>query len=247
MKEIRISMGMPAMVEIVDAHARAGIDAVFAYFTEVDERFSPYRADSEVSRLNAGTLLPADIHPDFKEVLALAEKTRRETKGFFNVVRPDGFLDPSGVVKGLALERARELLLGLGYSNFCIDIGGDVAVAGVNGEGRSWSVGIRSPFSHGEIVKVVYPEGRGMATSGSSARGNHIYDPHDPARALREVMSITVLGPSILAADLLATAAFAMGRQGIEFIETHPGFEAYSIDADGIATMTSGFSALTLA
>ena len=236
---------MPISVEIVGENASAGIDAVFEYFNTIDERFSTYKQDSEVSRVNAGTLDRKDISAEFAEVLALAEKTKQETTGYFDITRPSGGIDPSGIVKGWAIKKVAELLASKGYENFCIDAGGDIAVAGVNASGGSWSVGIRNPFSHDEIVKVLYPKGKGVATSGSAARGNHIYDPHDPAKPVEDIASITVVGPDILEADRFATAAFAMGKGGIAFIETLPGFEAYLIDAKGIATMTSGFNELT--
>ena len=65
------------------------------------------------------------------------------------------------------------------------------------------------------------------------------------ANTLTDVVSITVVGSDVLEADRFATAAFAMGRAGIGFIEAYPGLEAYQINAAGIATMTSGFSELT--
>jgi thiamine biosynthesis lipoprotein len=116
---------------------------------------------------------------------------------------------------------------------------------GKNTEGGEWSVGIRNPFNIHEVVKVVYPRGRGIATSGSYIRGDHIYNPHKPEEKIKEIVSITVIGPDVLEADRFATAAFAMGKDGIGFIERLEGFEGYAIDAHGIATMTSGFEAYT--
>jgi FAD:protein FMN transferase len=104
-------------------------------------------------------------------------------------------------------------------------------------------VGIRNPFAPAEVVKVVYPRGQGIATSGSYIRGAHIYNPHAPTEDIRDIVSLTVIGPDVLEADRFATAAFAMGNKGILFIEKLPGFEAYAIDAKGIATLTSGFEA----
>lgn len=108
-----------------------------------------------------------------------------------------------------------------------------------------WSVGIRNPFKSEEIVKVVYPRGKGVATSGSYVRGSHIYNPLEPDDGLKEVVSITIIGPDVLEADRFATAAFAMGKSGIEFIEKMPELEGYMIDKEGVATFTSGFSAYT--
>jgi len=91
----------------------------------------------------------------------------------------------------------------------------------------------------------VYTKGKGIATSGSYLRGQHIYNPHTPQEKLLEIVSLTVIGENVLEADRFATAAFAMGRDGINFIEQLPGFEGYAIDKNGLATMTSNFELYT--
>ena len=196
-------------------------------------------------RINRGDLAEREWSTEMREVFALAEKTRAESRGYFNIKNPSGAIDPSGVVKGWAILRAARLLEQRGHENFFVDAGGDIASHGENAEGKPWSVGIRNPRSAREIVKVIHPHGRGVATSGSYVRGAHIYNPHAPETALDEVVSITVIGPDVLEADRYATAAFAMGKEGAAFIEEMPGFEAYQIDAAGTATMTSGFAAFT--
>ncbi|HVW71894.1 MAG TPA: FAD:protein FMN transferase [Candidatus Paceibacterota bacterium] len=242
MKEIRITMGMPASVEVIGDDAAQGIDSVFACFAEVDARFSPYRADSEVSLLNRDRQHTPSA--DLAEILAIAERTRVESGGFFNATRPDGCIDPTGIVKGWAIHRAALKLRAAGYENFCVDIGGDIACSGVNADGNPWQIGIRNPFAHGEVIKTLAASTAGVATSGTAARGDHIYNPYAPTAPIRDVVSITVVGPDVLTADRLATAAFAMGADGVRFVEALPGCEAYQVGADGIATMTSGFRAL---
>jgi len=244
MKDSRISMGMPVSIEILDIDAARGIDAAYAYFDEVDRRFSTYRDDSEVAQMNRDP--QHAVSADLTEILSLGEKTREESGGFFDMRRPDGYIDPTGIVKGWAIQKAADLLASLGYQNFYIDVGGDVAFSGKNEAGGDWQLGIRSPFVRGEIVKAIAPGSRGVATSGSAARGDHIYNPHDPEHPIRDVVSITVVGPDIVTADRYATAAFAMGQDGIRFIEAIPGCEGYQISAAGIATMTSGFRALSV-
>lgn len=234
-------MGMPITVDVTaSAAAGAMIADAFAYFDAVDRRFSTYKPMSEIGRINAGRLLPADYSSEMREVLELAEATRRETGGYFDPVTPDGDLDPSGIVKGWAIRNAARRLELAGADDFFVDAGGDVQAHGTNGDGETWSVGIRNPFNPTEIVKVVYPQGAGVATSGSYVRGHHIYDPHAPERPLTEIMSITVIGPDVLEADRFATAAFAMGHDGIAFIEERGGLEGYMIDRKGMATMTTG-------
>lgn len=244
-------MGMPITVDIVgDEPGSALHEAVFSYFADVDDRFSTYKDTSETSRINAGESI--SMSEAMSDILALAEKTKQQTGGYFDIKKPDGTLDPSGIVKGWAIHNAAELLLGAGVKNFFIEAGGDIQAHGKNQVGNHWSVGIRNPFNKEELIKVVHlhptsgeVHGRGIATSGSYERGAHIYNPLDPEGTLDEIVSITVIGPNILEADRFATAAFAMGASGVEFIESMPGLEAYSIDRNGIATMTSNFSKFT--
>lgn len=245
MKDTRLVMGMPIEVEIVSDDAEAALEDAFAYFTLIDERFSPFKEESEVSRLNRGEIGAKDASEDLRHILMLTERAREATGGFFDATRPDGRFDPSGVVKGWAIAQAAARIRAAGFEDFFVNAGGDIASSGVNERGEAWSVGVRNPFATAEIVKVLYPKGRGVATSGSYERGAHIYNPLSPAEPLEDVVSITVIGPDVLAADTFATAAFAMGKEGVSFIESKPGFEAYQIGKDGVATMTSGFAAYT--
>ena len=241
MRETRIIMGMPITVEVVDDTAPVAMRQVFALFDAVDAKFSTYRADSEISRFNRGEVAEAELSDDVQAVFKLARETEDQTEGFFNMKKADGMVDPSGIVKGWAIQQAAELLRKAGCTNFFVDAGGDIQAQGKNAEGGEWQVGIRSPFRMAEIIKVVSPRGQGIATSGSYIRGAHIWNPHAPKEKLDDVLSITVIGPNVLEADRFATAAFAMGREGVYFIESLPGFEAYQVNAQGIATQTSNF------
>jgi thiamine biosynthesis lipoprotein len=236
-------MGMPIEIDIIDDNASAALEVAFEYFVAVDNRFSTYKNDSEISRMNRGEIGQDAMSAEMREVFALAEKTREETNGYFNIHRPDGSIDPSGIVKGWAILNAARPIKNAGYENFFVNAGGDIAVSGKNEKGEEWSFGIKNPFQTNEIVKVMYPRGKGIATSGSYLRGNHIYNPLHPKEELCDIVSITVIGPDVFEADRYATAAFAMGKNGILFIEQLSGFEGYAIDKNGIATMTSGFSA----
>ncbi|MDB5563336.1 MAG: thiamine biosynthesis protein [Hyphomicrobiales bacterium] len=245
MRETRIIMGMPITIDIVGVEDSRLHELAFGHFDAVDRRFSTYKADSEISAINGGELEPPDYSDEMREVLALAETTRWETDGYFDVRKPDGSIDPSGIVKGWAIRNAARLLRAAGAMDFFVDAGGDIESSGSNAEGGAWRVGIRHPFDPQAIVKVIYPRGRGVATSGSYVRGQHIYDPHRPGQTVTDIVSLTVIGSDVLEADRFATAAFAMGSAGIGFVESVRGLEGYSIDAAGIATMTSHFEALT--
>jgi FAD:protein FMN transferase len=246
MRDTRILMGMPITVEIVGAKNLTTTNIVFDYLNMVDARFSTYKDSSEISAFNRGEVLPANLSAQMKEVLQLSAITRDQSKGFFQIRKADGTLDPSGIVKGWAINNAAKIIRNRGHEDFFIEAGGDVQSGGLNGEGCEWRIGIRSPFHSDEIIKVVAPRGKGMATSGTYVRGQHIYNPHTPAAKIEDIVSLSVIGPNILEADRFATAAFAMGDQGIYFIENLPGFEGYVVNAQGIATQTTGFGAFVL-
>jgi thiamine biosynthesis lipoprotein len=246
MKDTRIIMGMHITVEIVDSPVNSEIfEEIFSYFSAVDKQFSTYKNNSEIMRINRGEISKDNCSPEMQEIFSLAEKTKLETFGYFDIKKPDGTLDPSGVVKGWAIKNATKILLKKGYRNFYIDAGGDVQSYGLNQEGKEWIIGIRSPFNVKDIIKIVRVKGQGVATSGSYIRGQHIYNPYMPEKKLIDMVSLTVIGSDILEADRFATAAFAMGKEGINFIEQLSGFEGCAIDSRGIATFTSNFELYT--
>jgi thiamine biosynthesis lipoprotein len=241
MRETRTIMGMPIGLTVLDEGVRQqDLETVFAEFSAVDAQFSPFKDDSEVSRFNRGEITEKDLSPRMREVIALCEKTKQETGGYFDISRPDGTIDPCGMVKGWAIRNAVRQIADMGFSNFCVAAGGDIQCHGVNDEGAEWTVGIRNPFFQDEIVKVLQPKGYGVATSGNYIRGDHIYNPHTGRYGSDNIVSLTVIGPDVLEADRYATAAFAMGREGIYFIERVPGLEGYEIDSSGTARMTNG-------
>jgi thiamine biosynthesis lipoprotein len=235
-------MGMPITIEVVDPRVKeSDIASIFDYFISVDRMFSTYKKDSEIARFNSGELTKNQLSTDVRQILQLADDTKRESNGYFNI-QHDGKIDPSGIVKGWAIYNAAGLLKSHGFQNFYVDAGGDIQVSGKNEKGSRWTVGIRNPFNRDEIVKVVWLDNNGIATSGFYIRGEHIYNPHKPHEHIRGIASMTVIGPTVYDADRFATAAFAMGEKGIQFIEKLPGYDGYMINAKGIATVTSRFN-----
>jgi FAD:protein FMN transferase len=185
-------MGMPVRVE-------GEIDAarVFAWLRWVDVTFSTYRPDSEISRLDRGERF--DPHPLVREVLARCEELRVATGGLFDA-RAGGRLDPSGYVKGWAVERAAVF----GRGRFLIDAGGDVVLRG------TWRAGIRHPFERDKLAAAITVSDCAVATSGAYERGPHILDPRT-GRPATGLDSVTVIGPDLATADAYATAAFVAG------------------------------------
>lgn len=234
-------MGMPVILEVIDSRVTGKIfDDVFDYLGYVDRKFSTYKPDSEISLINRDELTLEQSSDDMKAIFMLAEQTRLETDGYFNIERK-GLYDPSGIVKGWAIYHAAEILRQAGMENYYVYAGGDIQVSGKNEQGQDWRVGIENPFNSTEIVKVLSLQNCGIATSGTYVRGQHIYNPKNPDRPITEILSLTVIGPNIYEADRFATAAFAMESAGINFIEKLEGFEGYMIDQHAEATYTSGF------
>jgi FAD:protein FMN transferase len=247
MKETRLTMGMPVTVEIIDGSATSAvIQKVFEYFKRIDEKFSTYKTTSEITAINEGKLPGPEWSEEMRLIFALAEETKRATNGFFDIRTPTGRYDPSGLVKGWAIWNAAQVLRQEGFKDFYVDAGGDIQPSGVNAHGEPWAIGIKNPWNEAENVKVVCSTTEGVATSGTYIRGLHIYNPHGENQPVTDVMSLTVIGPNIYEADRFATAAFAMGRDGINFIEKLDGFEGYMIDKDKVATVTSGFEKYVL-
>jgi thiamine biosynthesis lipoprotein len=240
MKKQAVIMGMPVTVNVVDkAVTDEDINEIFSYFHHIDNKFSTYKKNSEISQINKGVLKGTEYSNEMKKILFLSEKTRKETNGYFDI-NINGILDPSGIVKGYAIFEAAKALRVKGFDNFYVEIAGDIQVYGKNEKNDLWKIGIQNPFNLAEVVKVVKLKDKGIATSGNYIRGNHIFNPKQKNK-IEDIVSITVIGPNVYEADRFATAVFAMGKKGIGFIEKLKGFEGYMIQKDKKAVYTSGF------
>ena len=135
-------------------------------------------------------------------------------------------LDLGAVAKGLAIDMAARELAPFG--DFAVDAGGDLFLAGLNAAGNPWSVGIRHPRRDRELIDVVRVSNRAVCTSGdyerpasAGAGGHHILDARN-GRSANVVVSATVIAPTALVADALATAAFVLGPdEGLALLERH--------------------------
>ncbi len=225
---------------------RAALAAAVASLHRVDERFSTYRADSQVSRLARGEITERECAYEVAEVLALGAEAERVSEGWFSL-RHGGSLDPTGIVKGWAAERAARRIAAAGADAVSVNGGGDVQVLGAPGPRRPWRVGVSDPSCPGALAAVVSSAGRAglaVATSGTAERGAHITDPRTGRPAVTDLVAVTVVAPELTWADCWATAAFARGsRAGLAWLESLPGVEALMITADGTARSTSGLAA----
>ncbi len=135
-------------------------------------------------------------------------------------------LDLGAVAKGLAIDMAvRELEA---FANFGIDAGGDLYLGGRNSEGKPWSVGIRHPRNEEALLATLQVSDSAVCSSGDYERrsplapeDHHIMDARSGASATA-LASVTVMAPSAMVADALATAAFVLGpKEGIALLTQH--------------------------
>ena len=191
------------------------VDKVEEFFHEVDEVFSTYKSDSEVSRIRRGELDVLDVSDDVKKVLQLCEHARELTLGAFDPWKVNGGFDPSGLVKGWAADVAARMLVGAGAESVLINAAGDLVLRGGQlsevGDLKPWNVGISSPDDVNQIVKTFDVVDGSVATSGDYEKGAHIVDPHTGLIAIG-ARSASVVGPDGALCDALATALMVDGR-----------------------------------
>lgn len=216
---------------------RAGLVAAVASLHRADEVFSTYRRDSEVSRLARGEITLADCGAEVTEVFRHCESEERLSDGWFTA-RYAGGLDPTGLVKGWAVERAVRMLASSGAAAVCLGGGGDIQL-----HGGPWRIGISDPLCPGALAAVVETEGNlAVATSGPAERGCHIVDPHTGAPPAEGLASLTVVAPGLTQADARATAAYAMGGRARAWLERLPDTEGFAVTTGGGTWQTSGFA-----
>jgi thiamine biosynthesis lipoprotein len=247
----RVEMLMGTAIAVDVAHAPPGVDTAalvakaFEWFDEVDHRFSTYKPDSEVCRIDRGERRPEGFSDDMRTVLDASEQMRVRTGGYFDVYA-NRHLDPSGYVKGWSVQVASDRLLAAGLVNHSINAGGDVRVRGVSDDGEPWRIGIRHPWQSDKVAWVVAGSDLAVATSGTYERGLHVLDPFtgQPASFLR---SVTVTGPDLAIADAYATAAVAMNGRGLDWLATLDGYECAAVTERGDAFRSDGLPAVSIA
>ncbi|MFG1807743.1 FAD:protein FMN transferase [Streptomyces sp. NPDC049040] len=215
--------------------AAAAFEAAVAWLHHVDEVFSTYRPESQISRLAAGKLALSGCSPEVWEVLRLCEAAERRSGGWFSAGYAGGF-DPTGLVKGWAVERAAAMISSAGAEAVCVNGGGDVQV-----HGGPWRIGVSDPVRRGGLATVVHADGElAVATSGPAERGCHIVDPGTGRPPAAGLASLTVLCRGLTDADAYATAGYAMGDRARAWLESLPGTRSLAIDTDGNSWTTGG-------
>lgn len=232
-------MGLPVSVlargpAALTSLAHRAVQDLYAQLRQVDRTFSTYQADSVVSRLARGEIALEDCDDEVRWVAARCVELTGLTNGLFDATTPEGTWDPSGLVKGWAAERAARHLRGVEGLDWCLNAGGDVTV--LCPSGTPFVVGIQDPHDPQRVVATLALASGAVATSGTAARGAHLYDPRTGTTAAPAWASVTVTGPSLERADVLATAAYVAGPAWTTVLR--PGYAGLAVDAYGALLAT---------
>jgi thiamine biosynthesis lipoprotein len=227
MRQVEQVMGLPVSIDIPGCEEGTVFKAAFTRLRQVDERFSIYKPESEVSHYAAGKIDKKNLSAELKAVIKACKDAEAKTEGYFSAWAAGAF-DPSGYVKGWAVAEAGKVIERKGYKTYCICAGGDI-LARSDGE-KQWKIGIQDPRDKSKILNTLSISNGAVCTSGSYERGAHIHNPKTGQPA-DELASVTVTGPDIIQADVLATAVYAMGAEaGRRFMKSQPGYQALGIE-----------------
>jgi thiamine biosynthesis lipoprotein len=197
-----------------------------------------------------------DGSPDESEVLeALALVGARSVEvspRAIRLPRPGMGVTLDGIAKGFVVDRIAVVLREQGLKDFLINAGGDIRSGGFREDGEAWRVGVQDPQKRGDLPDVIGLIDGAVATSGSY----EIY--FDPGRTYHHIVSartgnspqssqsVSVIAPTTLAADALATSLFVMEpERGVAFIESLPQCACLIIDQHGRQLRSKGWRSAT--
>jgi thiamine biosynthesis lipoprotein len=233
-------MGMPIVLDIVNCDNEQIFLAVFKELQQIDDQFSPYKIDSELSRFKRGELKAPQLSIGMQDIMKACLDWESQTHGYFSARYKGGF-DPLGYVKGWAMAQAAKSLRILGFEDFCLSAGGDMLASSLGS--KIWKIGLQNPERKDAVLGIIPARNLAVATSGNYERGNHIIDPKT-GLVPDFFKSLTVIGPDIITTDVYATAAFAMGKEGLNFVDAQPGYDVFAVGKDRNIYMSTGMKAL---
>lgn len=213
-------------------HVEEVLDEACRELHRLDDRFSPWKSESELSQLRDGRTNQTSHLMD--EVFELCAHASNISGGYFDPWRMPGGFDPTGLVKGWAAERALSIVAQGGVREALINAGGDICVL----PGRTYQVGIRHPSTPNALCAVVSIDSA-IGTSGIYERGDHLINPLGGEVA---AISATVTGGRLAITDALATALAVGGKPVLYLLEEMDGLEGFFIEPNGSMFMTSNMS-----
>lgn len=227
----------------------------FAVFSKLENQFSVFRPDSELSRLNKRAGSPVHVPPLLLATLKYALKIAEESGGVFSPLRsskkipllaniifnqssgtvtlpPETSLDLNSVVKGLAIDMALDCFEN--NEDIMIEAGGDIKTKGLPPKTNYWNMGIRNPADPKKIITVIHPRDCAICTSGEYFRKAHLVNPLTKKSNGhgKKVSSVTVISPTAREADALSTAAYFMDiEDAVPFVEQYDSASCLIIDS----------------
>ena len=185
-------------------------------------------------------------HQDIIEAMSKIgyEKIKLDGRRLLKAIKGQ-MLDVNAIAKGWGVDEVFEYLKSQKLSNFMVEIGGEVRALGLNNKASSWKIGIDKPSENNQpgvdIVAIISLDDKAMATSGNyrnffefdGEKYSHIIDPRNGKSTQSSVVSVSVLGPNCMDADVLATALSVLSlNEGKALIDSLDNFEAYWIIKD---------------
>ena len=174
-----------------------------------------------------------------------------DEEGHLHKDDPRTIMDASSIAKGYMSDVVADFLREQGVENYMVEIGGEVALNGVNPKGSRWSIGINKPTDdstqvNSELQDILYMSEGGVATSGNyrnfyykdGKKYAHTIDPHTGYPIQQDILSSTVIARDCMTADAYATAFMVLGKEkAMEVLAKDTTLMAYFIvdapDADG--------------
>jgi thiamine biosynthesis lipoprotein len=271
----RFLMGTVVQIEARGEGLEPAVRAALKEMARIERLMSRFLPGSDVARLNATCCRPVMVSPETFTVVEKALLFSRLSGGAFDITiasengaghrdvlldkeacrvslrKPGMALDLGGIAKGYAVDRAVEVLQGMGVQDALVNAGGDIRVLGHRSPHKGWLIGVQHPRAQNSLLCQLPLANKAVATSGDyykccfrrGHRQPHILDPRrgEPAQGS---LTATVVADQTLVADALATAAFVLGpEEGINLIESLPGVEGLVVGGDGSIKTSSGLEA----
>lgn len=247
------TMGTMVSIRIADAelgehdsdhNAISVLNEIEHEFARVNQKYSLYLENSEISAVARGDLSLADASEEMREEYARALDWREKTDGAFTPHRPDGVIDLSGTIKAVAIDSAAKLLTDAGFEHFSVNVGGDLTTSGNQATDESgWITGIVDPLDRGTVIAALrlnehFPA---MATSGTAERGEHIWLRPETTK---DFIQATVIAKDIITADVLATAIISGGQATLDQITQNFAVAVMTVASDGALQANARFQEL---